>query len=223
MVRMIDRVRRLEQRLRDGGRSVGMAITVVLIVAWAAGCQATPTPVERGTPTQAPTEAATEAPTESPAAEETPAATSDTAEDFPSAAEEELLSHIPESFDCFRSDFGAGVGLAAIGCDVSAAGGDISLTYHLFASEEDMYGAYDDNLAFMGVGRDAGPCESTWPAEEAYTIGGEDAGRVACVDFGVGYIISWTDDRLLIKGYAEGFDVDQQEFLEWWSADSGPI
>ncbi|MFN2484063.1 MAG: hypothetical protein ABR509_03895 [Candidatus Limnocylindria bacterium] len=159
--------------------------------------------------------------------EETGAAETEPAEEFPSAQEEELLSHIPESLraDCSRSEFGAGVGIAAIGCGISAAGGDISVTYHLFDSPADMDEAYQSNLDFMGVERDAGSCEdaTAWPGEGAYTIGNEDAGRVACVDFDIGYIISWTDDRLLIKGYAEGFDVGAQQFYEWWTTDSGPV
>ena len=90
-----------------------------------------------------------------------------------------------------------------------------------------MYESYDRNLEFLSVERDAGPCNGEWPGEGTYEIGDEEAGRVACAVLeGIGdpvAIISWTDDELLIKGYAEGFGVDQAEFFEWWLNEAGPL
>jgi hypothetical protein len=210
MACVIVRVRNVEHGLRAGWTLFGMALTAVLIAGCTAGSSVTPSPTE------------SPAPTASPTAEEPSAAESEPAGDFPTAEEEELLNHISDSViaSCIRSEFGAGVGVAAIECGITAAGGDITLTYHLFESTSDMSDAYDANLAFMGVERDSGACDESWPGESAYTFG-LDSGRVACVDFGSVHIISWTDDGLLIKGYAEGFGVDQQQFYEWWTTDDG--
>jgi hypothetical protein len=76
----------------------------------------------------------------------------------------------------------------------------------------------------MQVERDTGPCSGDWPGEVTYTIGGETAGRVACTQFGdAAQFMSWTDDRLLIHVYAEGFGVDTDAFYQWWLNDSGPV
>lgn len=145
------------------------------------------------------------------------------ASEFPSPEEEHLLSHIPEEFrdECGETDFGV-VGIATIGCGIEAAGGNISITYNEFETEEEMYESYENNLEFLRLERDTGAC-TEWPGEEPYQIGGEEAGRVGCAELGSALIITWTDDELLIKGYAEGFGVDREEFTQWWLEESGPL
>ena len=47
---------------------------------------------------------------------------------------------------------------------------------------------------------------------------------MACTQFGdAAQFMSWTDDRLLIHVYAEGFGVDKDDFYRWWLNDSGPV
>ncbi len=199
------------------------AVVGVLAILLLAGCP----PSGGGTPrpTAEETEPAETRAAETEPGEPTPAET-DAGDGFPNADEEHLLAHIPTEFrdDCGETDFGV-VGIATIGCGIEAAGGEISITYNLFESEEDMYESYDTNLEFMGVERDAGSCGGDdWPGEGTYNIGGEDVGRIACTDFGgQAFIISWTDETVLIKGYAEGFGVDQDAFYEWWATESGPL
>ena len=163
-----------------------------------------------------------------PTAAETPAEETDGDDGGDlTADEQELLSHIPEDFrdDCGPSDFGSPEeSLATIGCGIEEAAGEISITYNLFESSDDMNAAYDRTLEFLGVERDTGWCGDDWPGEAPYDIGDEEAGRAGCAEFtDVAHIISWTDERLLISGYAEGFEVDRDEFFQWWLEESGPV
>jgi hypothetical protein len=142
-------------------------------------------------------------------------------------AEAELLGHVPESFrdSCERTDSSVHeAALSAVVCSTTAGEGDLTVTYQIFPDLDTMNAAYDATLAFASITRDSGGCADAWPGEGSYTISDVPAGRVGCGVFGgVPAIISWTDERLLIHGYAEGFGVDQDPFYQWWLSDSGPI
>lgn len=145
---------------------------------------------------------------------------------FPTDLEAELLSHIPLALrdGCTRTDFRSPSSNAAIGCSTPLGDGSLTITYQSYDDADAMDEAYSNNLAFMQVERGAGPCSGEWPGEARYTIGGEAAGRVACSEFGdAARFISWTDDRLLIHVYAEGFDVARDAFYQWWLNESGPV
>jgi hypothetical protein len=145
---------------------------------------------------------------------------------FPTELEAELLSHIPPALrdGCGRTDFRSPTSNAAIGCSTPLGDGSLTITYQSYGDADAMDTAYSNNLSFMQVERDTGPCSGEWPGEGTYTIGGEAAGRVACSEFGdAARFMSWTDDRLLIHVYAEGFEVDRDAFYQWWLNDSGPV
>ena len=162
------------------------------------------------------------------AGEPLPAAPSPTPEpSFPTAAEADLIEHVPASFrdSCARSSFAQNEeSLAAVGCVVPMGIGSATVTFQQLPDQAALQQLYENTLSFMGVTADSGPCGGEWPAEGTYTIGGEPAGRVGCALLGeIAAIISWTDERLLIHGYAEGFGVDRQQLYDWWLQDSGPI
>jgi len=143
---------------------------------------------------------------------------------FPTAAEAALLSHIPDALQdtCDRADV-AGV-TAAIECGLTLGAGDVTVTYQQYPDAASMDSGYGDALTFMGVERGTGPCNGDWPGEAVYNISDAPAGHVACAEFGdTARFIAWTDDRLLIQGYAEGFSVTRDDLYQWWLNDSGPF
>ena len=150
-----------------------------------------------------------------------------TGDPFPTAAEAALLEHIPSALKitCSRTDFAvAEESTAAIVCSALVGDGSVTITYQRYDDAEGMDAAYSRNLEFMSVDRDSGACSGEWPAEASYSIDGEVAGRVGCSELGdIARFISWTDDRLLIHGYAEGFGVAKDAFYGWWLKESGPI
>ena len=146
---------------------------------------------------------------------------------FPSAGESELLGHVPDSFreTCGRATFAVSPdALDAVACSTEAGGGTITVTYQTFADLAAMQAAYGLTLDFLGIEPGTGPCSGEWPGEGGYTVGDEHAGQVGCGELGgVAPIISWTDERLMIHGYAEGFDISTSDLYQWWLSDSGPI
>lgn len=156
-----------------------------------------------------------------------PASPGTSQEPFPTAAEAALLEHIPSALrdTCSRTDFAvAEESTAAIVCSAVVGGSSVTITYQSYDDAEGMDAAYSGNLEFMSVDRDSGACSGEWPGEAAYNIDGEVAGRVGCSELGdFARFISWTDDRLLIHGYAEGFGVAKDAFHAWWLNESGPI
>jgi hypothetical protein len=157
-----------------------------------------------------------------------PAAPSPTPEPaFPDEAEAALLGHVPEAFrqTCGRTDHAVSEeALAAVACTAPVGDGSATLTYQQFADLDALTRIHDRFMEVQGVEPDGGSCSGEWPAEGGYTIGGEEAGRVACADIGgVALFISWTDERLLIHGFAEGFETDRATLHDWWLADSGPV
>jgi len=147
---------------------------------------------------------------------------------FPTDTEADLLSHLPEALvdTCNRADFAVSdAATAAVVCSASVGGGSVTVTYQSYADAADMDAGYNGNLSFMGVERGTGPCSGgEWPGEETYTIDEEPAGRVACAELGdFARFMSWTDERLLIHGYAEGFGVALDDLHQWWLDDSGPV
>jgi hypothetical protein len=162
------------------------------------------------------------------AGEPMPAAPSPTPEpSFPSSEEAALIEHVPVSFreTCGRSTFGrSDQALAAVECLVEIGSGSVTVTFQQLPDQAAMTELYENTLSFLGVTADTGPCGGEWPAEGTYTIGGEPGGRVGCALLGeLAAIISWTDERFLIHGYAEGFGVEGQQLYDWWLEDSGPV
>jgi hypothetical protein len=146
---------------------------------------------------------------------------------FPTAAETALLSHVPASFSSTCTRYALGrpeTAVAAIECPVPLDTGSMTVNYFQWPSAEEMAAAYDRNLQFIGITRDTGTCAGTWPAEGAYTLDEQPAGRVGCGALGgVAPMMAWTDDQLLISVLAEGFGAEQSAMYQWWLGDSGPV
>ena len=157
-----------------------------------------------------------------------PAAPSPTPEpSFPSEAETALLGHVPPTFrqTCERTDHAVSdEALAAVACTATVGEGSATVTYQQLADQDALTAIHERFMEVQGIAPDSGGCSGDWPAEGSYTISGEVAGRVACADIGgVALFMSWTDERLLIHGFAEGFETDRTALYEWWLTDSGPV
>lgn len=162
------------------------------------------------------------------AGEPLPAAPSPTPEPaFPTPAEADLLAHVPEAFreSCSRTRFAvSAAALAGLTCGVGLGDGWVTVTYQQFGDPADLAETYQNTLSFMGVTNDSGPCAEAWPGEGPYSVGDTEAGRAACSEYASFVaLISWTDERHLVSGYAEGFDVEREELYAWWTTDSGPV
>jgi hypothetical protein len=186
----------------------------------------TPDPVVEPTPvpTLEPTPAPTPEPSTGPAPTPAPAGT------IPpglSDAEAELAAHVPAAFvgTCGPTTINVdAAATAAILCTATPGGGSVSVTFQQFADQESMDALYAKNLEFLGATEGTGPCSGDWPAENSWNIDGTVTGRVACAELG-GFArnMAWTDDRLLIAGFAEAFDVAKDDLYQWWLNESGPI
>lgn len=149
--------------------------------------------------------------------------------DFPSAAQAALLQHIPDNHRdaCGAPDINLNEkAIAGIVCNIKVGDGQITVTYQQYANNDDLDGGYQANLDFMGITKGTGPCkDATWPGETTYDVGDQkEVGHVACQNFGDAVILmSWTDTRFEIQGYAEGFGVTQDDVYTWWHDQSGPV
>ena len=146
---------------------------------------------------------------------------------FPSEAETALLAHVPAGFreTCERTDHAVSEeALAAVACTAAVGEGSATVTYQQLADQEAGSRIHERFMEVQGIAPDSGGCSGEWPAEASYTIGGEVAGRIACADIGgVALFLSWTDERLLIHAFAEGFDTDRSTLYGWGLTDSGPV
>lgn len=146
---------------------------------------------------------------------------------FPTQAESDLLGHVPGSFrdSCGRSEFAVSErAIAALVCSVPVEDGSVTVTYQQFADTVGLNEVYQNTLSFMGVEPDSGPCRVDQAGEGTYSIGGQQVGRAGCSEPGSFFLlISWTDDRVLIHGFAESFDADRGAVFDWWQTDSGPL
>ena len=139
--------------------------------------------------------------------------------------EEALRSHIPAAIvaTCFISspdDPGAILAIAV--CD--ADGGDIRVTYFLYASYDQMYSAYSGFRLASQIEPDSGDCDdpASWPTEYSYSIGEVAAGRLLCTEELSETSLYWTDDRLNILSQATHMQGDHARLIKFWESESGP-
>lgn len=141
----------------------------------------------------------------------------------PSNGTERLLLHIPEEIrpDCVAV---AGVEPVLATATCSADTGQITLTYLLYSSLDEMRAAYDGFVAAAEIERDTGSCglPDTWPAEGEYRLDETIAGRLLCMDVTDRASIYWTDERLSILTLATDAANDRERLWEFWLDDSGP-
>jgi hypothetical protein len=158
----------------------------------------------------------------SPAPSPTGVAPSAPPNDHPKAA---LLSHIPPQIadSCLVTapdDPGAILAIAV--CD--ADGGDIRVTYFLYATYESMFSAYSGFRFASQIEPDSGDCDdpATWPTENSYQIGDVTVGRLLCTEELSETSLYWTDDRLNILSQATHTKGDHERLIEFWRRESGP-
>lgn len=134
-----------------------------------------------------------------------------------------LLGHVPPHLrsTCTLED-GTAPALAVASCPADE--GKILATYFLYADPEAMENAYQGFAAEADIEPNSGRCsdEETWPSESSYSVSGEPAGRVLCMQFSDAPTIYWTDTRLNILTWAFHFDGDAQRLYEFWELEAGP-
>jgi hypothetical protein len=210
----------------------GIAFLLVLFVGVGAMFALAVGPFAPATPTPAPTlifqprpTAARATPTgliASPAPSPTSVAPSAPPIDQPKAA---LLSHIPPQIadSCLVTAPGdPGAILATAVCD--ADGGDIRVSYFLYATHDSMFSAYSGFRLASQIEPDSGDCDdpATWPTENSYTIGDVTVGRLLCTEELSETSLYWTDDRLNILSQATHTTGDHERLIEFWRSESGP-
>ncbi len=147
---------------------------------------------------------------------------------FPTAAEQQLLTHIPPTarVDCMRlsedqvkQNVGDQKPLAAIACDSQARNPRIVFYYQMADAD-----ALAATLRFNDPGTDA-DCTQQPPNffGGARYLNNGDTGRLVCGTnpSGARYLI-WSNDRLNILACAFGSGLPPAALIAWWSANAGP-
>jgi serine protease Do len=142
------------------------------------------------------------------------------------AADEDLLAHIPEAFadGCAPDELLTDV-IASLRCE-PASGADI-VWYDLYESDARMFETYAAHRTNREL-EDTGDC-STGPAESGYTltIGDQELSgehwRYLCYVADDGAWVEWTDPDLRILSYAFREDDDWAGLYQFWSNNAGPF
>jgi serine/threonine-protein kinase len=140
----------------------------------------------------------------------------------PNDDETRLLDLIPESLrsDCEPARPGAPSGtpdevLGAVACNDD----DVEVLYELFLDRVTMDAAFGDLV--YATDAHGGDCAIDHEAQNLYTVGGGDAGRVLCVRRDGRSEIAWTDERVLVFAHAIRDDEGDLSLFAWWVA-AGP-
>jgi len=142
------------------------------------------------------------------------------------AAEQELLTHVPDSFSdtCEGVEPAESEEVAVLEC-TPGEGADI-VDYTQFVSAGSMDITYMRILRFLGIDPGSGPgCAVGPPSDDIYTVDDVDAGRLACFsddDDGAARL-AWTHDDTFILSEAFLGDGDHSTLYSWWTDDSGPL
>jgi len=99
----------------------------------------------------------------------------------------------------------------------------IVATYDQYADGTSMDAAYQAAFTAQQIDAGTGSCEdhATWPAESAYQVEGQPAGRRLCADIQGSPTIDWTDERLTIYSSATG--PDPVRLIQFWTNEAGPV
>jgi len=142
-------------------------------------------------------------------------------DDFPNAAEADLLTHVPTDLrdSCIRADLRP-LETASVQCTPTS--GAASVFYNQYPSAAGAAGEYQTLLADVGVARNTGN-ENECPFEGTLTVGTQTRGRVFCgiQDDGDAFL-AWTNRPLAIQSeatIAPGATIRQ--FWRWWTT-AGP-
>lgn len=106
--------------------------------------------------------------------------------------------------------------VGAVACNVDA----VDVLYELF----DDRGAMDAALGKRAYAADAygGNCATDVTAQNPYSIGGQQAGRVLCDRISSTSMIAWTDERVLVFAEVVREDLGDVPLYEWWRS-AGPV
>jgi serine/threonine-protein kinase len=190
-----------------------LALTVAAIVALSLGGSETPSaagPDASGSP--------------SASASPTPAPVFATLDRAPNADEQRLLSLVPEEIraTCDPAEPKApridpDDAIAAVAC----SDGPVQSLYELFGSRDQMDVSFGNRV--NAADAFGGDCATDHEAQNDYTVGGEDRGRVMChrlQDQSVS-VVAWTDENLLVLGQAIRNDLGDLSLYDWWLS-AGP-
>jgi serine/threonine-protein kinase len=141
----------------------------------------------------------------------------------PTADETRLLDLIPPTLRpaCEPARPGAPSGtpdrvLGAVACDDD----EVEVLYELFADVGSLDAAFGARA--YATGAFGGDCAIDHEAQNPYTVGGDEVGRVQCVRRGGRSEIAWTDERVLVLAHAIRDDSGDLSLFTWWVA-AGPV
>jgi serine/threonine-protein kinase len=153
----------------------------------------------------------------------TPTTTFTTLDRPPTADEERLLALVPGSIRsaCAPADprapaIARDVAIGAVACEA----GEIEVLYELFETRDAMDVAFGNRV--NAAGTFGGNCATDHEAQNVYTVGGRDRGRILCHQEGDRSVIAWTDENLLVLGHAVRGDLGDLWLYDWWIT-AGPF
>ena len=133
-----------------------------------------------------------------------------------------FLQHVPDTLraSCVAGESSDQSILFSARCTSSDG---IVATYDQYADGTSMDAAYQAAFTAQQIDAGTGSCEdhTTWPAESAYQVEGQPAGRRLCADIQGSPTIDWTDERLTIDSNATGSD--PVRLIKFWTSEAGPI
>jgi serine/threonine-protein kinase len=172
---------------------------------------------------QPPPASPTQGSSPSPPASPTPAPYFTALDRAPTTEEERLLALVPEAIrgSCDPAEPQAprvdrDDALGAVACD----DGETQALYELFGSRDRMDVSFGNRV--NDAGTFGGNCATDHEAQNDYTVGGEDRGRVMCYRDRGRSVLAWTDENLLVLGHAIRDDLGDLSLYDWW-LQAGPV
>ncbi|HUR16314.1 MAG TPA: hypothetical protein VMZ33_03420 [Candidatus Limnocylindrales bacterium] len=221
---------------------VAVAILLLLVVQCTQGSPSgSPPPTNSGRQTTAartdgatgkPTDGSTDQPSGDPTGSPEPTEPTITPPPDLDAPTAELFQHIPNALrsSCQTGPFLAPV-VATLYC--TTEDGAIAVQYLTYPDADSMNAAHGTSVALAeaepGTGRCYNPAGDgtfsatlgRWPAEQPYSVGGQEVGRYLCFESNQP-TIAWTDERFNILTLASGPADTLDRLVTFWVLRSGP-
>jgi hypothetical protein len=140
----------------------------------------------------------------------------------PPAGFDAFLLHVPEALRASCQPAESSDQSILFTADCATTDG-ITVTYAQYPDATSMDAAYQAAFEAQQIDPDTGSCDvhTTWPAEGAYQVEGQPAGRRLCADVQGSPTILWTDERLTIYSSATGSD--PVRLVQFWTSEAGPV
>lgn len=140
----------------------------------------------------------------------------------PPAGFDAFLLHVPEAVRATCQPAESSDQSVLFSADCATPDG-IAATYDQYADAASMDAAYQAAFTAQQIDPDTGSCDvhTTWPAESAYQVEGQPAGRRLCADVQGSPTVLWTDERLTIYSSATG--ADPVRLIQFWTSEAGPV